>query len=79
MLNWTPRTQEALERKLQNKLRELKKDGKFDAKTYKNIYPSGSTTPTANPAIKAHKPSKDYPARLITSHIGAPKNTSPPL
>ena len=50
-----------------------KKEGKFDATTYKNIYPSGSTTPTANPAIKAHKPSKDYPARLITSHIGAPQ------
>ena len=37
------------------------------------MYPSGSLTPSANPAIKAHKPAKDFPARLITSHIGAPQ------
>ena len=37
------------------------------------MYPSGSTTPSANPAIKAHKANKDYPARLITSHINAPQ------
>jgi len=34
---------------------------------------TGSITPTATPVIKAHKPEKDYPARLITSHIGAPQ------
>ena len=69
----TPDTTDSLERKLQNKLRELKKENKFDENTYKEIYPSGSTTPSANPAIKAHKPTKDYPARLITSHINAPQ------
>ena len=31
------------------------------------------TTPSANPAIKAHEPLKDFPARLITSHINAPQ------
>ena len=31
----TPDTTEALERKLQNKLRDLKKEGKFDQKTYR--------------------------------------------
>ena len=41
--------------------------------TYKNIYPSGSITPSANPSIKAHKLGKDFPACLITSHIGAPQ------
>ena len=37
------------------------------------MYPSGSLTPSANPAIKAHKPAKDFPARLITGHIDAPQ------
>ena len=47
----------------------------FCSFNYKNqkLYPSVSLTPTANPAIKAHKPSKDFPVRLITSHIGAPQ------
>ena len=48
-------------------------EDKLDEQTYKKVYPSGSLTPTANPAIKAHKPAKQYPARLITSHIGAPQ------
>ena len=69
----TPDTTSSLERKIQGKLRDLKKQGKIDDATYKNIYPSGSTTPTANPAIKAHKPAKEFPARLITSHINAPQ------
>ena len=69
----TPNTTASLERKIQNKLRELKKENKLNEKLNKDIYPSGSTTPSANPAIKAHKPSKDYPARLITSHINAPQ------
>ena len=60
----TPDTTADLERKIH---------GKLDNATYKQIYPSGSLTPSANPAIKAHKPTKDFPARLITSHIGAPQ------
>ena len=71
----TPDTTATLERKIQTKLRGLKKEGKLDDKTYKDAYPSGSITPTANPAIKAHKANKDYPARLITSHIGAPQES----
>ena len=63
----------ALQNNMQGKLRGFKKNDKFDQETYKNLYPSSSVTPTANPAIKAHKPEKDYPARLITSHIGAPQ------
>ena len=69
----TKDTTQADEAKLQRKLRDLHKQGKVDTTTYKEIYPSGSLTPTANPAIKAHKPEKDFPARLITSHIGAPQ------
>ena len=69
----TKDTTKALQTKIQNKLRELHKQDKIDKDTYTRIYPSVSLTPTANPAIKAHKPAKNYPARLITSHIGAPQ------
>ena len=61
------------EGKTQRVLRKLHKDEKLDDKTYKECYPSGSTTPTASVAIKAHKPAKDHPARVITSHINAPQ------
>ena len=60
---------------IQNKLRELRKNGKLDKDTYKKLYPSVALTPTANPVIKAHKPEKNYPVRLITSHIGAPQES----
>jgi hypothetical protein len=63
----------AYERKIQAKLREKHKEGKLDDKTYKACYPSGSITPSASVAIKAHKPAKNHPARVITSHIGAPQ------
>ena len=69
----TPNKTTAYEAKIQRKLRQLHKDGKIDEKTYKECYPSGSLTPSASVAIKAHKASKDYPARVITSHISAPQ------
>ena len=69
----TKDTTHTLQTKIQNKLRDLHKREKIDKETYKKIYPSVALTPTANPAIKAHKPAKDYPVRLITSHIGAPQ------
>ena len=83
----TPDTTEALRRTLQSKCRDLKKESRFDQKTYRNIYPSGLTTPSANRAIKAQKASKDYPCPphnlphrcLITSHIGAPQEHVPAL
>ena len=58
---------------MQTTLRPLYQQGKIDKPTYQKTYPSVALTPTANPAIKAHKPSKQYPVRLITSHIGAPQ------
>ena len=69
----TPNGTKSLETKIQKKLRTLHKEDKIDTATYKQLYPSGSLTPTANPVIKAHKPEKDYPVRVITSHIGAPQ------
>ena len=58
----TPNRTAAYESKIQRKLRQLHKDGKIDDKTYKECYISGSLTPSASVAIKAHKPSKNYPA-----------------
>ena len=69
----TKDTTQALQSKTQNKLRSLYKQDKLEKETYQKLYPSVALTPTANPAIKAHKPNKDYPARVITSHIGAPQ------
>ena len=64
---------DSYEAKIQRTRRDLHKKGKFDDKTYKSIYPLGSVTPSASIAIKAHKPAKKHPARVITSHIGAPQ------
>ena len=69
----TKDTTQSLQTKTQNKLRELHKQDKIDKETYQKLYLLVSLTPTANPAIKAHKPNKDYPACIITSHIGAPQ------
>jgi hypothetical protein len=63
----------AYERKIQAKLQEKHKEGKFDDKTYKACYPSDFINPSALVAIKAHEPAKNHPARVITSHIGVPK------
>ena len=57
----TKDTTQCLQTKIQGKLCELHKKGKLDQATYKSI--------------KAHKPEKQYPARLITSHIRAPHQT----
>jgi hypothetical protein len=59
--------------KIQVTLRQLHKDGKLEDDLYKAVYPSGSITPSASPAIKANKSNKDYLARNITSHIGSPR------
>ena len=69
----TKNTTNADQTKIQIKLRDLHKQEKLDTPTYQKLYPSVSLTPSATPVIKAHKPNKDYPARLITSHIGAPQ------
>ena len=61
------------ESKIQRTLRQLQKDGKISEKIYKECYPSGSSTPSATVAIKAHKPAKNHPARVITSHVNAPQ------
>ena len=59
-------------RKVQNTLRELKKNGKFTSTEYKKLYPSDALPPRMYGAIKAHKPEKDYPMRIVVSTIGTP-------
>ena len=67
----TKDTTETYERKIQAKVRDLHKQGKIDDKTKRQIYPSGCHTPSASVAIKAHKPEKDHPGRIIISHTDA--------
>ena len=67
----TRNTTESYERKIQAKIRDLHKQGKIDDRTKKQIYPSGSTTPSVSVAIKAHKAAKDFPARNIINHVNA--------
>jgi hypothetical protein len=69
----TPDTTISFERKIQSELRGLHKEEKLDDVTYKAIYPSGFVTPSSYPVIKAHKHTKGYPTRNITSHIESPQ------
>ena len=57
-------------RKVQRTLCSLKH--RFTEKEYKSIYPSDAIPPRMYGVIKAHKPEKDYPMRLIVSTIGTP-------
>ena len=61
-----------LTRKFQRVARELKKDGKIDVKTFREIYPSDAVPPRLYGLVKAHKPEKDYPMRTVVSTIGTP-------
>ena len=58
--------------KFQRHLRKLKKEGKFDKKTYSLIYPSDCIPPRLYGTLKAHKPEKNYPMRAVVSTIGSP-------
>ena len=62
----------SLARKFQSTLRELKKQNKFTDREYEQLYPSDSIPPRMYGAIKAHKPEKNYPMRVIVSTIGTP-------
>lgn len=69
-LNYDPTSQ--ILHKVQNTLRKLFKLGRFTKKEYKNLYPSDAIPRRLYGVIKAHKPEKDYPMRLIVSTIGTP-------
>ena len=49
---------------------KLNKKRRFTKTEYQNIYPSDPVPPRMYGAIKAHKPEKNYPMRIIVSTIG---------
>ena len=61
-----------LARKFQNTLRRLKQENKFTDTEYKQLYPSDPVPPRMYGVIKAHKPEKNYPMRVVVSTIGTP-------
>ena len=64
-------------KKFQKELAKLRKENKFDKKTYFKLYPSDAIPPRLYGVIKAHKPRKNYPMRTIVSTMGtAPYGTS---
>ena len=56
--------------KIQKKLSRLRKLGRFSDKEYERMYPSDAIPPRMYGMIKAHKPEKDFPMRLVVSTIG---------
>ena len=60
-----------LTEKFQTHLRKLKKEGKFDKKTYLLINPSDCTPPRLYGTLKALKPEKNYPMRAVVSTKGS--------
>ena len=59
-------------RKVQTMLRELNKRGRFTKSEYQDLYPSDPLPPRMYGVVKAHKPEKDYPMRIIVSTLGTP-------
>ena len=62
----------SLIRQFQNKLRNLKKEEKLDDKLYRKLYPTDGIPPRMYGLIKAHKPGKNFPMRMVVSTIGSP-------
>ena len=58
--------------KFQKLLASINKELKLPYRQYKEIYPTDAVPPRLYGVIKAHKPSKNYPARTIVSTIGSP-------
>ena len=50
----------------------LRKEQKFETRTYFQLYPSDPIPPHYYGVIKAHKPEKCYPMRAIVAAIGTP-------
>ena len=57
-------------KKIQNILSAIKKEIDIPKKLYYQLYPSDAIPPRAYGQCKAHKPSKNYPFRILVSTIG---------
>ena len=56
--------------KIQTTLRSIRKEVDISNKFYFQLYPSDAIPPRAYGLCKAHKPSKQYPFRVLVSTIG---------
>ena len=61
-----------LTKKVQTTLRKLKQAGKVTETDYKNLYPSDPVPPRMYGVVKAHKPEKNFPMRVVVSTIATP-------
>ena len=59
----------ALTSKIQKHLATLRKQQKFDTRTYFQLYPSDPIPPRLYGVIKAHKPEKCYPMRAMFQQL----------
>ena len=57
---------------IQNGLRNIYNAGRMDKRLYRQLYPSDAIAPRMYGMIKAHKPEKNYPMRIVVSTIGSP-------
>ena len=62
----------SLARKFQTTLCNLHNQRKFTDAEYKKLYPSDPIPPRMYGVIKAHKPEKNYPMRIVVSTVGTP-------
>ncbi|XP_065658394.1 uncharacterized protein LOC136082910 [Hydra vulgaris] len=60
--------------KIRRFLSKLNKKQRFSKEEYEKIYPSDPIPPLMYGVIKAHKPEKSYPMRIIISTIGTPNH-----
>ena len=59
-------------KEVRSKLCEINKRGKFSKAEYRILYPSDPIPPRMYGTVKAHKPEKNYPMRIVVSTIGTP-------
>ena len=59
---------------IRNTLKVMNKKGRFTKKEYESIYPSDPVPPRMYGTVKAHKPEKEYPMRIVVSTIGTPSH-----
>jgi hypothetical protein len=62
-----------LEKQIATMIDKLFLEAKISEDQKKDLKSPDSIAPASWPAIKAHKPQKDYPARNVVSHIGCPQ------
>jgi hypothetical protein len=62
----------SLAEKIRVFLRNLRKEGKLDNRTFYELYPSDPIIPRMYGMLKAHKPTKNYLMRIVVSTIRTP-------